>query len=111
MSLLATVTDPAAVRASAMRAHLVRTLDLLRDAHRRGMALMWEVEGSTGPQQVFDQFGGQAAELFVHGSALVQFIQGLDPLFVPSPIPFEFTINEDGTVTVGEPVAPEPAPE
>lgn len=114
MRLLAAVTDPAAVRADAMRRHLRQTLDYLRDAHKRGMALVWEVEGATGPQQVFDQFGADAAELFVHGGALVHFIQYLDPTFTPLAIPFEFTVNGDGTVTVGAavvPPAPEPAPE
>lgn len=112
MSLLANVTDPAAVRADAMRRHLRQTLDYLRDSHKRGMALVWEVEGATGPQHVFDQFGPQAAELFVHGSALVAFIQSLDPMFTPMSIPFEFVINDDGTVTVGAPVAqPEPEPD
>lgn len=47
-----------------------------------------------------DAFGKDAAALFQLNSQTIDFIQLLDSTYVP-PTPGAYTINEDGTVTIG----------
>lgn len=64
--------------------------------------MVWESQEFT-PQQVFNEFGTDAVNLFIFGSAactLVETVQPgtLDPKYLSAALPY--TINPDGTVTV-----------
>lgn len=58
------------------------------------------------PQEVCNFYGNQAGQLFYVSSKTFEFMYLLNPTLVPPFIPFEFTVNEDGTVTIGEPIEP-----
>lgn len=99
-----TSRDSLKQRVAALLEVLPSTLETLKLSHDRGMALLWQTEGSITPQSIIDELGTDAAELFTVSESLKQFIQTLDPDWVPTPRPFEITINPDGTATVGDPV-------
>lgn len=102
MSLLS--QTHAELRAVRLRELVINVNRQLQAAHRRGMALLWEQEADTGPADVLGILGESSAELFQLSAQLVAFIQAIDPDFSPEHIPFAFTIEEDGTVTLGEPI-------
>ena len=56
------------------------------------------------PQQVLDAVGPSGAELLTLAGVLVQTVNTAVPDTLPTTFPFELNINQDGTVTVGEPV-------
>jgi hypothetical protein len=71
------------------------------------------------PQEIFNEFGTNASIIFRDHAAAVQCVLTIDSTAL-SPAdytpPFEYTINQDGSVTVGTPIAlevvtPEPEPE
>lgn len=83
------------------------SLDALKRAYARGMALVWSQEGGIGPAEVLESLGTDAAALFVEGNKLITFILEADPDWqYPAPT-HEFTINEDGSVTLGAPIEEE----
>ena len=55
------------------------------------------------PQEVMDAFGVNAISLFVLSSQLQTTLLSIDDTYVPLVPPFEFVINADGTVTIGNP--------
>ncbi len=72
--------------------------------------LFWNNADAT-PQELCDLFGNQAYKLFQSYGAVNQLIKALKPDDVPPSSLNEFTINEDGTVTIipnPEPVIEEP---
>ena len=69
--------------------------------------MMWQNQQGLTPQQAFDALGTNAAELFQLSSVLVQAVNSVKPNTLDPAQPYEFTVNEDGTVTVGDPVATE----
>lgn len=87
----------------------VDSLDTLKAAYTNGMRLVWEQEGNIGPAEVFEQLGTEGGKLFTDGEALLTFILAYDPTWdYPKPT-HEYTIAEDGTVTVGPKIGT-PAP-
>lgn len=59
------------------------------------------------PQEVCDACGSEAYRLFESAMTWIGVIVALDPTWQYPPAPNEFTINPDGTVTIGEPINPE----
>jgi hypothetical protein len=61
------------------------------------------------PQEHCDYFGNKARDFFIVNSQILAFIQSLKPDYQGLPIPNEFVINEDGTVTITtHAITPEP---
>lgn len=65
------------------------------------------------PQQLLEAYGPQAAEMFRVSALTGKFHFDVKGQAInPVPPGYEYTINEDGTVTItAEPPAPEPEPE
>lgn len=62
---------------------------------------VWENHLGLTPQEVFDSLGPQGAELFQLSALLVQTVNTAQPGAIQPAQPYEFTINPDGTVTIG----------
>lgn len=54
------------------------------------------------PQEHCDFFGDKASEFFLINSIISENIKKIIPDYVAPTIPYEYFINEDGTVTIGE---------
>lgn len=70
--------------------------------------LVWSAPDAT-PQQVLDELGADAAQLFQLGAANVATILGIDPSALTEgqwKPPFVVNFNEGGTVTVTETPTP-----
>ena len=65
---------------------------------------VWNNPSGLTPQEVFDSLGTNAGELFTLSALLVQTVNSVKPNTLNPAQPYEYTINEDGTVTVGDPV-------
>ena len=76
------------------------TLNRLVSGQRRAFQILWY--NPLGPQAILDAFGTSAVELFVVSQKTEDFIKELKPDYEPLEVPYEFTINQDGTVTVGD---------
>ncbi len=70
----------------------------LKEFHEQGMHQLWE--GEADPQDVLDALGTNGEEVFWLSRELVQFINTIEPDYVPKVPPVEFTIEEDGKVTI-----------
>lgn len=78
--------------------------------HKSLWNMIWHNSIAT-PQEIFDLFGQNAVKLFQLSSALQHLLtEVLNGYEMMSP-PYEYTINEDGTVTVGNKIEQEPLEE
>jgi len=89
----------AQIEQQAFKAHstLVKTYQDLYDR-------VWENRLGLTPQQVFDGLGTQGVELFKLSHLLVTIVNSAQPGTIKLIQPYEYTINPDGTVTVGKPL-------
>jgi hypothetical protein len=76
-----------------------RTLEHLKMGVKQAFEAVWS---APDPQKVIDQFGTSAVILFQASNASQQLIKALDPSWEELVPPKEFTVNEDGTVTILE---------
>lgn len=67
---------------------------------------LWNNRDGLSPQEVCDALGTDAASLFILFGTMKATINSVKPGALTLSAPFEFTINEDGTVTI---VIPEPS--
>lgn len=101
---------PAAQRAQQIRDWNTQGLDTLRSSLRSAFDAVWKSSDAT-PQEVLNEFGTSAGSLFAASQKTLEFaaaiaqINGLpantylDPAeFTP---PLSFTINQNGSVTIG----------
>lgn len=80
----------------------------LRDTHintvkmqyQQSFDLVWN--SMYAPQAVFDMYGNEAVQLFVEANKTIGYILQLDSSYSPPMPKYEYTLNEDGTVTVGD---------
>jgi hypothetical protein len=87
------------------------SLDSLKSLYSTGMNLIWSQEDDIGPKEIFDELGTEGAALFVDGAAFAGFILSKDPDW-KYPVPtHEYTINDDGSVTIGAPIPEIPTPD
>lgn len=103
--------DPSAVCAQAVRDLNTAAMEKLIGNFREAFGRIWH-DSQVSPQEVFDQFGTSGAALFVAANATVTLIstvaaslgQTLDDYLKPEEYtpPLPYTINKDGTVTVGK---------
>jgi hypothetical protein len=82
------------------------TLDGVKKLYSRGMQLVWDQEGNIGPAEIFESLGTEGGKLFQDGVDLLTFILSKDPGWIYSAPTHEYTINPDGSVTIGLPLAP-----
>jgi hypothetical protein len=68
---------------------------------------VWDNPQGLTPQEVMDSLGTSAAELFQLSSLLVTTVNTAQPDTLDASQPYEFTINPDGTVTVGAEIVAE----
>jgi hypothetical protein len=75
-----------------------RGLQMTKNLHEKSFNLIWQNED---PQAILDLFGTNAAELFYASSETEALIKKRDSAYEAPTVPYEYTVNEDGTVTVG----------
>ena len=63
---------------------------------------VWQNHLGLTPQEVFDSLGTQGVELFQLSALLVQTVNTAQPGTIIPAQPYEYTINPDGTVTIGK---------
>lgn len=73
----------------------------MKSEHARIFNLLWNNPKAT-PQEILDEYGTDAAALFSFSAEIQTMATAIDPGYVRLVSPYEFTINGDGTVTVGE---------
>ena len=83
----------------------VDTLNHIKAQHREMMQAVWNNPAGLTPQQVMDAFGSEAAELFQLSDQLLTMLGNVkpdDPYLAEAEAPYNYTINDDGTVTIGD---------
>jgi hypothetical protein len=105
MSLLPDNTpDPAQYVAAFIDEARTTAIVMLASMLKNSFLLLWDSRDVT-PQQIVDKFGINAGTIFANHAACVTFLLSLDANALhPSEYtpPYKFTINEDGTVTIGD---------
>ena len=82
----------------------------MKGTYLNGFNTVWKHPKLT-PQEIFDAFGTDARDLVVSSYGVAQALNAIVPNTITEIPPYEYTINDDGTVTVGEKkLAPEGAP-
>lgn len=72
--------------------------------HERIFNMIWKDEEAT-PQEILDEYGTSAIDLFTFSSSLQILLGEVDNTYVPLVPPKEYQIQEDGRVTVSEDVS------
>ncbi len=62
---------------------------------------VWANNDGLTPQQVMDAFGANASQLFLLAGATETYLNTIVPGTITQSPPYAFTINQDGTVTIG----------
>jgi hypothetical protein len=101
----ATPIDPATAAANAITAMSRRTFRDCAAAHRRLFDLFWNNPRAT-PQEIAAALGTSALALFTAHAALGAAIEAAVPGTVTYAPPRAYTVNPDGSLTVGDPVTP-----
>ena len=74
-------------------------IDMIKAEHTMSFIALWSHEN---PQEIFDLLGSESALMFRDSHGIQTLLKTVDPdyeLLVP---PYEYTINQDGTVTIGD---------
>jgi hypothetical protein len=79
----------------------LRFLNGAKRKHMSAFRKFWYNPNAT-PQEICDKFGTNAKEVFIASKATEDYIKILDETYKAPEVPYEFTINADGTVTIGE---------
>lgn len=79
------------------------TIENAKVGYKAAYDLLWHNSEIT-PQEICDAFGNEAYKLFENAMKWISLIQEFDATWVYPPAPNLFTINQDGTVTIGEPI-------
>ena len=72
--------------------------------HQNLMSKIWEHPKYITPQEIFDSLGTDAVTLLQISQTLQTVLAMANPDYVHMPAPYVLTPNEDGTITVGDPV-------
>lgn len=70
----------------------------------QSFTIVWNNSKGFTPQEVLDEFGSDAKDLFVYSAQLQQILKVVNPAYEIIEPPYDYTINADGTVTVNYPV-------
>jgi len=105
---------PAEVMAAERLVRMTKnTFDQMVMAFNEGSNLFWTNRMGATPEAIAQELGTNAAEVFALHGKLGSLISEVKPESIADGLSVvgEFTMNEDGTVTVIPPPEPEPAPE
>lgn len=72
----------------------------LKNQQKHLFGMIWN-HGTFTPQEILDSFGTSAVELFVVSKNIEDLLEAALPNYERLVVPYEYTINQDGTVTVG----------
>lgn len=75
--------------------------NVIRVLHESGFNLVWDNPNHTA-KEIIDAMGTDAVALFRVSGGIQDLCAMIDPNYAPLVPPKAFTINEDGTVTIGE---------
>lgn len=75
--------------------------DYIDASHKGGFDLLWNNSNFTA-QEILNEFGSDAVQLFILSKAIQQLLKAANPNYVALVPPKEYTINEDGTITIIE---------
>src|SRR5436190_24322933 len=78
------------------------TFSVALETFTQGMGLIWANPDGLTPAEALAGLGTDAAEIVNGAEALKVFLNAAKPNTITAPTPSTLTINEDGTVTVGE---------
>ena len=78
-----------------------RNVNNLERAVHESYYLLWRNK-DLAPQEIMDSFGTKASTIFLVSLKTQEFIKVINPDYTSLVTPYEYTINVDGTVTVGE---------
>jgi hypothetical protein len=73
----------------------------MKQEHARIFNMLWN-NPKASPQEILDEYGTDAAELFSFSLQIQTMAKAIDPTYVRLVSPYEYTINPDGTVTIGD---------
>lgn len=90
--------------AESMKIRLAMSFKRLVDDFQNTFSDVWNNSEGLSPQEVFDSFGTDAAELFQLADTVGKAIETLQPGSITTKAPMKYEINKDGTVTVGDPI-------
>lgn len=76
-------------------------LDNMITNYESAFMMFWNNPNTT-TQAICDRFGNKAYQLFAASDAIRQLIVQMRPSYTAPVVPFLFTINQDGTVTIGD---------
>jgi hypothetical protein len=74
-------------------------LDVLKVNYKESFTKLWANENATS-QEILDVYGTNAVKLFLASKKTAELIKFLDPTYEAPVTPKEFTINNDGSVTI-----------
>lgn len=74
----------------------------MQNRHESVWDMIWNNKDGLTPQEVLDSFGPDAAELFLFSSNIQTMLATAGAGYSPVDTPNEFTVNPDGTVTIGD---------
>jgi len=96
--------DPAKQAAIDLIRTTQHTFGMMTHAFNEGSRKFWSNPDGATPQQIADELGTDAAEVFQLHSKLGTLLAEVDPTSVTEGLSIvgNFTMNEDGTVTVTE---------
>jgi len=87
-------------KAQATLSHIGRGYRTIKNAHQRGMAMVWNDDTFTA-QQIFDAMGADAEDAVVASATLAAAVAAINPAdVIQVPAGKEIVFNGDGTVTV-----------
>ena len=97
-----TPPTPAKDRADSIRSQVKNTWHRVLMSHKRGMETLWgNLPEGTTPQDVIDELGTDAADVFALSASLAALIGTIDAdAVVHVPEGVTVTANADGTVTL-----------
>lgn len=92
--------DAQAALKTAVTSSIQRCYAMMLRAYTDNMGQVWENDNGLSPQDAFDAFGTDAADLVRLATILVSTINAATPDTLPTPDPTVLTVNSDGTVSV-----------
>lgn len=72
----------------------------MNSQHMQIFQMIWGNQNDLTAQEIFDEYGTDAAQLFLFSQNIQNMLAQADPSYIPLVPPYPYTINGDGTVTV-----------
>jgi len=75
--------------------------DRIEEEHNIIWNIIWNNERGLTAQEVLDDFGTDAYDLFLFSNSIQSLLSEADPEYNHLVTPSEYTVNTDGTITIG----------